>query len=67
MPSVPGILWVPRPLRLEVVYLHIIVGNVAATVSAMTVKFLVHRNAGLLLIAIYSSSLYVVILLWIAS
>nr|DAJ51727.1 MAG TPA: hypothetical protein [Caudoviricetes sp.] len=42
-----GILWVPRPLWLEVVYLHIIVGNVAATVSAMTIKFLVHRNAGL--------------------
>nr|DAL18919.1 MAG TPA_asm: hypothetical protein [Caudoviricetes sp.] len=42
-----GILWVPRPLRLEVVYLHIIVGNVATTVSAMTVKFIVHRNAGI--------------------
>nr|DAQ27309.1 MAG TPA: hypothetical protein [Caudoviricetes sp.] len=42
-----GILGVPRLLRLEMVYLHIIVSNVAVTVSAMTIVFFIHRNAGL--------------------
>ena len=42
-----GILWVSRPLRLEVVDLHIVVCDMSATVSAMTIVFFIHRNAGL--------------------